>query len=1282
MEYLNHLSSSENKLSSISKGMKAQFFSNMSDIALNKHDELKFLILMREELFKYKFKTFCFNKWKVRTLYNRDLIEDENPFYSRKFNYDHFKKHSSLSKEANNSNFSGNRNGFKNRNDIKFFDSLNSNNKNNSNRIFDSLNSHNYAYSGGGESERWNQLGVNFIKNPNQQSSSIDKSNGLDKLLNNDELLRRNEDNENNINNMNNNNEEDKKANNNDIMDFNYLLMSNKKSIDSIQDSMNVLNVQKNINEALNNTNNLLTKLSSQKKEIVMSDININEENGNKNIVEEDDKFSNNKQKDDNFDKRIIFYDSLNYNDNIGDNNNLKKNKMNFKYIGKRENSNNKQYLNEDKNKIINELDYANEKGEDISNSNSNINSNVNEIANDDNQIQNNYKSYSIKNIINKYKNLENINNENDIDNFIKNYNKDQNDYQDSLEKLNNNNNNKLDEIINYNRNDDVGNDKYFEDINNWNANQKDVNDNNKYKSQFLRNNLYYQNVIKNKNFIYNLIENKKASINNADNNQNKENNNYNINLNKDNNNKLFTINNNLENLKNKSTDNNLDNKGKNAYEINQNNIRNENRANTKKNKLNNVKKNLFKKIDNKINSKKNDRNNNQRNLLYNNYKFNNKYNNRANLDSKNLSNNFNHRTLLMKNNKNNLGKSYDNKTMNSNKILSHNNSKNNSKNKKIFENKNEMNNKSNNKKTILSKYNYLLKIDNNKNSQNINKIPNQGNNIKNKKHNYRQNISENKLDLKKLFKFPIKYDENENEKYNNKTSKYISVKYKNYLNSNTGDSLNKSLKNKYSYFIPKKNSLYDYLINNSNQKNMEIALNTDKVILNKLKKNKIEPKNKLFINNELFETNAVPNRAKTICNIKKNYSKINNINSLNEAGDLLNNGFFSPNNNNIKNKYNFDNENTHNINNDNNNYEESNYDLDNTKIKKLLKKYKSINYNNNLKEYDYIKKFKGDDANIFAINTVQNDNYYQTKNNDDTHINENDYDEIFQHDKNSNIDNINTTEYNEIFYKKNKLMKNSPYDILSDSRYNTYDEYAKSANNILANTRNVINYDNYYNYDDLVNNLSQLSKDIKIKYNSNTSKSNLNKNKLRIVPDSTIDNFQSQSYMLSPMNRAPITNISFRARMRYFSNKKEKNLERMMKKKVEEDSKRYTFQPKTCYNKLNVIKYNNYGGNNLNTYKDKENNAKRKVDTRRINNLYLNYKDKEDKIDQLTRKYYKDAGISFSPTIIDRNKEIIKFKKKIGQIPYIDRMEVYDIKRKLKNDEEQIKYYNTIIQQ
>ena len=48
MEYLNYLGTSENKLNSITKEMKSNFFSKMSDSNLNKHDELKFLILMRE----------------------------------------------------------------------------------------------------------------------------------------------------------------------------------------------------------------------------------------------------------------------------------------------------------------------------------------------------------------------------------------------------------------------------------------------------------------------------------------------------------------------------------------------------------------------------------------------------------------------------------------------------------------------------------------------------------------------------------------------------------------------------------------------------------------------------------------------------------------------------------------------------------------------------------------------------------------------------------------------------------------------------------------------------------------------------------------------------------------------------------------------------------------------------------------------------------------------------------------------------------------------------------
>ena len=124
-EYLNHLSSAGNKLNSVSKEMKTQFFMNMNEMAVNKNDELKYLILMREEFFKYKLKLYYFRKWKSRALYNRDLIDEEDPFNpnNAESNYQQFKSMnyvgqggiydnmSSKSLNIYNSNNSGNYNG-------------------------------------------------------------------------------------------------------------------------------------------------------------------------------------------------------------------------------------------------------------------------------------------------------------------------------------------------------------------------------------------------------------------------------------------------------------------------------------------------------------------------------------------------------------------------------------------------------------------------------------------------------------------------------------------------------------------------------------------------------------------------------------------------------------------------------------------------------------------------------------------------------------------------------------------------------------------------------------------------------------------------------------------------------------------------------------------------------------------------------------------------------------------------------------------------------------------
>ena len=171
-EYLNHLSSAGNKLKSVSKEMKAQFFMNMNEMAINKNDELKYLILMREEFFKYKLKLYYFLKWKCRALYNRDLIDDENPFCAKSgFNYNIFKS----------MNYAG---------QGRVFDSMNPNiNINNSNynkNGFKALNSNGSIYgSGVGDGNFFaNKLGnnkdVNYFGNNNNFNNNGSKKDLLD----------------------------------------------------------------------------------------------------------------------------------------------------------------------------------------------------------------------------------------------------------------------------------------------------------------------------------------------------------------------------------------------------------------------------------------------------------------------------------------------------------------------------------------------------------------------------------------------------------------------------------------------------------------------------------------------------------------------------------------------------------------------------------------------------------------------------------------------------------------------------------------------------------------------------------------------------------------------------------------------------------------------------------------------------------------------------------------------------------------------------------------------
>ena len=492
---------------------------------------------------------------------------------------------------------------------------------------------------------------------------------------------------------------------------------------------------------------------------------------------------------------------------------------------------------------------------------------------------------------------------------------------------------------------------------------------------------------------------------------------------------------------------------------------------------------------------------------------------------------------------------------------------------------------------------------------------------------------SKKKFDIKKIYKYKAKDNFlDDEEKYKN--SKYLSTKYRDYLHSgeklyNT-KKLNSKQKNKL-------NDLYQDIKNNL-EKDEELLrrLELKRDISNQnIKKNK----NPNQMNKSEDNINNIKNNIKTYCN------KYDNTKNFEE--NLINNGFFSG-----KNKKN-ENENIENDDNSEDTYPQ--------KINEIIKKYQNIENNkdnDNLEnkrkkeinsekdkirkiekniDYDYMKKYKASEqdqgifmGNKYIPNYINNINYKRV---------ENDIDE--EYDK----------EYDEIFHPKNIRKTNiNNYNQLNNS------DYSNSIYNIINNLDG---------YENLGTDLNEP------KYNR------INKRRIIRHPKKERDERQSfaisnylensmsnnTSYILAPMKAVPITNISFRARMKYFSDKKQKNLEKLIKAKKDEEKKVYTFKPKTGENRLNVIKYDNY----INT---EINNNQRKPNYNRINDLYLDYKERKNKLDELTKEYYKKAGISFTPMINDKNKEMKEFKNKIGQIPYLDRIDIYNIsKQKFQKD-------------
>ena len=332
--------------------------------------------------------------------------------------------------------------------------------------------------------------------------------------------------------------------------------------------------------------------------------------------------------------------------------------------------------------------------------------------------------------------------------------------------------------------------------------------------------------------------------------------------------------------------------------------------------------------------------------------------------------------------------------------------------------------------------------------------------------------------------------------------------------------------------------------------------------------------------------------------------------------------------------------------------------------LEKYLAKNKDYMPRADMTLIQYLEQKKANKSNKYLQNNIsknsnnnndENNNLTNNKNNINNNINNNNINNNINNTIKSKIkDNDYDEEYEELFHPKNNIRNN--YNNINNNNQLNASVYSNSVYNIINNIDD---------YDNLINGLNQpkynrIEKKRIIHHPRKSQKSYLDNN---IIENSISNN---SAFILAPMKDIPITNISFRARMKYFSDKKKQNLEKMIKNKKEEEKQIYTFHPKTGINKLNVIKYDNC----LNTENNINNNRKRMPDYNRINNLYLDYKDKRAKLDELTNEYFKKAGISFTPQINDKNKEIKEFKNKIGQIPYLDRIDIYNAgKSNFKND-------------
>lgn len=570
-------------------------------------------------------------------------------------------------------------------------------------------------------------------------------------------------------------------------------------------------------------------------------------------------------------------------------------------------------------------------------------------------------------------------------------------------------------------------------------------------------------------------------------------------------------------------------------------------------------------------------------------------------------------------------------------------------------------------KKTI----NDVIKLTNN-NIQKINDL--EANKSKSKKNSKEKANNNNKKLENNIINTPIKVENikligKKNDEKKDKSNNILMIEKINVPSFNNKINTKESIN---------QNNIYD---NSSNKKNSTNNIEKYSIIYNNefsfapetlsQKRDYLNMKN----SNANFNTNNKDNKNKE--NFNSNKNKDNLKNSLNEITDLddgfINKKYFS---NNI-------------INQNNDNYiEKKNLEniefykyriindemilnfLNNHKNERILKLYDdtkkvkdieiSNNFNNNISNYDYKNKYLG--------YTLEGDNtknslkkeFYGSKNNE---IDDNTKKSI-NGDNDNNISGLNKicNMLDDLFYEDN-LKKNK--NINTQKKENIINEYkTKNYNNNKISLHKNIKTEN-----NCINNITPFeTSKIRIKNNSNTldfSKENeylfnnktnekrqilsnkereylINKNKIRAKTCfSENKNKNNMNYPLSTMN--------FNQRLKHFTSKKMFDLEKIKNNLINKEEDIYTFYPRTNKNISNGKKDIEKNVKNKCKYKNTNNNKRKtKLNYKRLNELYLDYKERKARIKKLEKENDIKDGISFIPYFFTHNQKSSKSRGKI----------------------------------